>query len=80
MNKRALLKFAVSIAVGLAAATSATAADTPSTLAGVKTVSVDEAKKLHEAGVPFFDTRITAEYVEKTIKGAKSVPYKEKSA
>jgi rhodanese-related sulfurtransferase len=56
------------------------AAETPTTLAGVKTVSADEVKKMLDAGVPVIDTRVAAEYAEKTIKGAKSVPYKEKSA
>ena len=56
------------------------AAETPSKLAGVKIVPADEVKKLLDGGVPVIDTRVAAEYAEKTIKGAKSVPYKEKSA
>jgi rhodanese-related sulfurtransferase len=66
--------------LGLGAALSAQAAETPATLAGVKNVGAEEVKKLLEAGVPVIDTRVAAEYAEKTIKGAKSVPYKEKSA
>jgi rhodanese-related sulfurtransferase len=58
----------------------ALAAETPTTLSGVKGVSADEVKKLLESGVPIIDTRVAAEYAEKTIKGAISVPYKEKSA
>ncbi len=46
----------------------------------MKVVSADEAKKLQDGGVPMIDTRVAAEYAEKTVKGAKSVPYKEKSA
>ena len=58
----------------------AEAVGAPTSLAGVKNVSAEEVKKLLDAGVPVFDTRVAAEYAEKTIKGAKSVPYKEKSA
>jgi rhodanese-related sulfurtransferase len=32
------------------------------------------------AGAPVVDTRVAAEFAEKSIKGAISVPYKEKSA
>jgi rhodanese-related sulfurtransferase len=56
------------------------AAETPTSLAGVKVVSAEEAKKLQDSGVPLIDTRVAAEYAEKSIKGAKSVPYREKSA
>ena len=56
------------------------AADTPTTLSGVTVVSADEAKKMVDKGVPIIDTRVASEYAEKTIKGAKSVPYREKSA
>ncbi len=40
----------------------------------------DEAKKLFDSGVLMVDTRVAAEFAEKTIKGATNVPYKEKSA
>ena len=53
--------------------------DAKPALAGVTIVSVDEAKKLYDGGVLMVDTRVAAEYAEKTIKGAKNVPYKEKS-
>ena len=33
-----------------------------------------------EAGVPVIDTRVGNEYADAHIKGAKNVPYKEKSA
>lgn len=56
------------------------AADTPTTLSGVTVVSAEEAKKMVDKGVPIIDTRVASEYAEKTIKGAKSVPYREKSA
>lgn len=61
-------------------AAAAWAADTPTTLSGVTVVSAEEAKKMVDKGVPIVDTRVASEYAEKTIKGAKSVPYREKSA
>lgn len=80
MLKREWITWVAAMCLGLGAALSAQAAETPATLAGVKNVGAEEVKKLLEAGVPVIDTRVAAEYAEKTIKGAKSVPYKEKSA
>jgi rhodanese-related sulfurtransferase len=80
MLKRDLLKFATAMIFGLFGAANALAHETPATLAGVKVVTAEEAKKLQDAGVPLIDTRVAAEYAEKTAKGAKNVPYKEKSA
>ena len=81
MNKRTwMMKLAAAVAFGFVASLPAIAAETPATLAGVKVVSAEEVKKMLDAGVPVIDTRVAAEYAEKTIKGAKSVPYKEKSA
>ena len=79
MLKRSLLKNLLVSAVVVTASAWAVAAETPATLSGVKVVSAEEAKKLQDGGVPLIDTRVAAEYAEKTIKGAKSVPYKEKS-
>jgi rhodanese-related sulfurtransferase len=56
------------------------AEETPLSLNGVKIVSAQEAKPMLDRGVPFIDARVATEYAEKSIKGAKSVPYKEKSA
>lgn len=80
MFKRECLKLALGMALSLTAGTVVLAAETPASLSGVKTISADEVKKLLDGGVPVIDTRVAAEYAEKTIKGAKSVPYKEKSA
>ena len=80
MNKRNCLKFISTLALSLGLVTAALAAETPATLAGTKLVSAAEVKKLQEGGVPVIDTRVAAEYAEKTVKGAISVPYKEKSA
>ncbi len=79
MLKREWLCWAAVALVSVAAAP-AMAADTPTTLAGVNVVSAEEAKKALDSGVPMIDTRVAAEYAEKTVKGARSVPYKEKSA
>lgn len=55
-------------------------ADTPSALDGTTLVTADKVKALLDAGTPVIDTRVAQEYAEGHIKGAKSVPYKEKSA
>ena len=80
MNKRAHLKFLSILLLAVGLAGPALATDTPATLAGTKLVSAAEAKKLIDGGATAIDTRVAAEYAEKTIKGAKNVPYKEKSA
>lgn len=80
MNKRSLVRGLFAAALATLAFGAAQAAETPPTLAGAKLVSAEEVKKMLDAGVPVIDTRIAAEYAEKTIKGAVSVPYKEKSA
>lgn len=66
--------------VVLLAGFSAGAQETPQKLAGVTVVTADEVKKMMAAGVPVIDTRVANEFAEQHIKGAKSVPYKEKSA
>ncbi len=58
----------------------ALAAETPAKLDGVTLVTAEQARDLQAKGVPLIDTRVAAEYAEKTVKGAISVPYKEKSA
>jgi rhodanese-related sulfurtransferase len=80
MMKRDCLKLVSAFALSLGLCAAAVAADTPATLAGVKVVAAAEVKKMLDSGVPVIDTRVAAEYAEKTIKGAKSVPYGEKSA
>ena len=80
MDKRTWLKAAGALLIGAAAALPAAATETPASLQGVKNVNAEEVKRMLDAGVPVIDTRVAAEYAEKTIKGAKSVPYKEKSA
>jgi rhodanese-related sulfurtransferase len=60
-------------------ALAAQAQTTPEALAGVRIVNADEVRKLMASGVPVIDTRVANEYAEEHVKGAKSVPYKEKS-
>jgi rhodanese-related sulfurtransferase len=67
-------------AAALAFASTAFSAETPGTLQGVKVIGAQEAKPMLDRGVLFVDARVAAEYAEKTIKGAKNVPYREKSA
>ncbi len=59
---------------------SAHASVTPEKLDGTKLVTAEQARDLQAKGVPLVDTRVAAEYAEKTVKGAISVPYKEKSS
>jgi len=80
MNKRKWMQWTAAVALGLGTIGVAWATETPASLAGAKVIQADEAKKLLDAGVPFYDTRVAAEYAEKTIKGAKSLVYREKSA
>ena len=80
MNKRNILKLVSVLALSMGLSATVLAADTPATLKGASLVSAAEVKTLLGKGVPVIDTRVAAEYAEKTILGAKSVPYKEKSA
>jgi rhodanese-related sulfurtransferase len=57
----------------------ASAADTPSTLAGAKLVTADDVIKVSSAGAMVIDTRVASEYADGHITGAVSVPYREKS-
>ena len=68
------------LVLALGFALSASAAETPAKIDGVKNVTAEEAKQLADKGVALIDTRVASEYAEKTIKGAKNVTYKEKSA
>lgn len=57
----------------------AVAADNPTTLPGATIVTADRAKDLMAKGAQAIDVRSANEYAEGHIKGAKNVPYKEKS-
>ena len=57
----------------------AQAVDNPASLDGATVVSPEQAKELQAKGAIVVDARSAAEYAEGHIKGAVSVPYKEKS-
>jgi ABC-type phosphate/phosphonate transport system substrate-binding protein/rhodanese-related sulfurtransferase len=52
---------------------------TPRSLDGVKIVSADEAAEMMQKGIVLYDTRIEEEHREGHIKGARWLPYAEKS-
>jgi rhodanese-related sulfurtransferase len=54
--------------------------ETPQSLAGATVVDAAKAKSLMDAGAVMVDVRVANEYAEAHMKGAKSLPYKEKSA
>jgi rhodanese-related sulfurtransferase len=54
--------------------------DTPATLAGATLVSAEDVVQAAAGGAKLIDTRIASEYAEGHLKGAMSVPYREKSA
>jgi rhodanese-related sulfurtransferase len=58
----------------------AQAVDTPASLDGATVVTAEKVKDLQAKGATVVDTRVANEYAEAHIKGAISVPYKEKSA
>jgi rhodanese-related sulfurtransferase len=58
----------------------ALAGETPSSLKGATLVDAAKAKSLIDGGAKAIDARVANEYEEGHIKGAMSVPYKEKSA
>ncbi|HVM81009.1 MAG TPA: rhodanese-like domain-containing protein [Stellaceae bacterium] len=74
------IQLAALLVLGLAFAGPAHAADTPPTLAGATLVNAQEVAKLQAAGAVVIDARVASEYSEGHIKGAVSIPYREKSA
>ncbi len=53
--------------------------ETPASLSGVTVVTAEKAKSMADNGAMIVDARVANEYVVECIKGAVSVPYKEKS-
>jgi rhodanese-related sulfurtransferase len=53
---------------------------TPTSEKGIVVVDAAKAKSLMDSGAVMIDARVANEYVEAHVKGAKSIPYKEKSA
>lgn len=78
--KRHLIHILAATALTFSFVAPAAATSTPDKLDGVKLVTADQARDLQAKGAPMIDTRVAAEYAEKTIKGAVSVVYREKSA
>lgn len=76
MKKSVWMQCAALLALSLFANANVLADETPTSLAGVTVVSADEAKQWQDRGAPMIDTR---EYAPKTVLGAITVPYKEKS-
>lgn len=58
----------------------AMAQETPKSLDGVTVVDAPRVQQMMKAGTTVYDVRVAAEYAEAHIKGAQSVPYREKSA
>ena len=57
----------------------ANAEETPATVPGAKILSAEQVKRMLDQGVPVVDTRVGNEFAESHIRGAISVPYKERS-
>jgi rhodanese-related sulfurtransferase len=53
------------------------AEDTPKAIPGGVCVNTEQAKAQFDKGALFIDARVAAEYAEKHIRGAKSIPFKE---
>jgi rhodanese-related sulfurtransferase len=80
MFERSLIRAAAATVLAAALPFTVHAATTPEKLDGVKVVTAEQVQQLQAKGVPVVDTRVASEYAEKTIKGAVSVPYREKSS
>jgi rhodanese-related sulfurtransferase len=78
MQSRALYFAAAILLAGTAG--NAAAVDTPDSLPGVTVVDSAKVQEMMRSGITLYDTRVAAEYAEAHIKGAKSLPYKEKSS
>jgi rhodanese-related sulfurtransferase len=79
MRLKLIPQMAAALVVGVLISAVAQAADTPAALAGAKLVAADDVVKAQSAGAAIIDTRVASEYAEGHIKGALSVPYREKS-
>ena len=75
-----LVKHTIALFSALLIFSGAVYAQTPGKLKGAILVDAVKAKSLKDSGVEVIDARVAMEYAESHIKGAISVPYKEKSA
>jgi rhodanese-related sulfurtransferase len=80
MFKRSFIRTAAAVVLAAVLPLAANAAMTPEKLDGVTLITAEQAQQMQAKGVPLIDTRVASEYADKTIKGAVSVPYREKSA
>ena len=69
----------ISIFVLILLPTAFAAETTPTSVKDFTVVDAPKAKSLMDSGALVIDARVANEYVEAHIKGAKSIPYKEKS-
>ena len=74
------MRIAAALLFALFSAHTALAGETPAALTGAKLITAEEAAKAIGGGAVLIDTRVANEYAEGHIKGALSVPYREKSA
>ena len=72
-------RIAMALLVGIVLSGAAHAGDTPASLAGTKLVNAEEVAQAQAAGAVVIDTRVASEYADGHVKGAISVPYREKS-
>ena len=70
----------LSLALAPAAQAAQAAPTTPESLQGTKVITADTAKAMVEKGVLIVDARLSEEYAELHIKGARNIPYQEMSA
>ncbi len=73
-------RIAAVLLFGLLSVHAVLAEETPPALSGAQLITAEEAVKAVGGGAVLIDTRVASEYAEGHIKGALSVPYREKSA
>ena len=79
-NTSTFRRIAAALLFALIPTHAALADETPLALSGTKLITAEEAVKAIGGGAVAIDTRVASEYAEGHIKGALSVPYREKSA
>lgn len=77
MLRRLFRPLALAAAAALAISPTLAAEDTPKTFPGGGLVTVEQVKALQERGALVVDSRVAAEFAERHIKGALSLPFKE---
>ena len=77
MNTFTLISLTFASLIGCVSNNALAVDETPNAIPGGSFVNVDQAKAAHAKGVLFIDARVAAEYADKHIKGAASIPFKE---